>query len=269
MDQDIHDHYNSKIEFDRLKTGPSQLEFFRTCEIIHRYIPTPPATVYDIAGGPGVYSDWLARLGYHVHLVDAVSAHIEEALALSKRNQFTIVSATVGDARKLTYKDESADAVLFLGPLYHLTEREDRITALCEVYRVLRTGGVLFAAAISRWASLLDGVFRNLVSDPEFRLILKQDLEDGQHRNPTERLDYFTTAYFHRIEDLEHEISSAGFKVEETFGLEGPSWLLPDFNQRWENPEARQHLIDAARAVEAEPSIRSISAHLLTVATKE
>ena len=80
-------------------------------------------------------------------------------------------SATLGDARKLAFPDRSADAVLLLGPLYHLTERADRLAALREARRVLRPGGVVFAAAISRFASLLDGLARDLLDDPDFRPI--------------------------------------------------------------------------------------------------
>ena len=65
--------------------------------------------------------------------------------------------ATVGDARDLAEPDESADAVLLLGPLYHLPARDDRMKALAEAHRVLRPGGFLAAAAISRYTFLLPG----------------------------------------------------------------------------------------------------------------
>jgi len=52
-------------------------------------------------------------------------------------------------------------------------------------------------------------------------------LEDGQHRNDTEDLSYFTTAYFHRPEELVQELESAGFQDARVFGVEGPGWILP------------------------------------------
>jgi len=45
--------------------------------------------------------------------------------------------------------------VLLLGPLYHLDDA-GRASALEEAHRVLRPGGLLAAAAISRWAALID-----------------------------------------------------------------------------------------------------------------
>ena len=136
--------------------------------------------------------------------------------------------------RELAFADESADLLLLLGPLYHLVDAEDRHKALCEAARVLRHGGILIAAAISRWASLLDGLARDLLVDPAFTKIVEQDLRDGQHRNPTPRLDYFTTAYFHRPEDLRSEVEQAGLSVEGLYGVEGPGWMLPDLDERLE-----------------------------------
>ena len=62
----------------------------------------------------------------------------------------------VGDARQLNREVQSVDVVLLLGPLYHLTERSARIGALREAHRILRYGGIIFAAGISRFASTLD-----------------------------------------------------------------------------------------------------------------
>jgi SAM-dependent methyltransferase len=159
--------------------------------------------------------------------------------------------------------------VLLLGPLYHLTDREERLLALREVYRVLRSGGVMFAAAISRYASALDGVARDLFADHRFGAIVQQDLEHGQHRNDTDKWDYFTTAYFHRPEELQVEVVSAGFNCQGVFGLEGPGWILSDFDQRWAATRKRENLLRVARALEREVSIVGLSAHLLAVGTKE
>ena len=95
-----------------------------------------------------------------------------------------LAGAQVGDARRLPYGDASADAALLLGPLYHLTDRGDRLTALSEARRVLRTGGLVAAAAISRFASTFDGLARGFLADPRFEHVVERDVHDGQHRNP-------------------------------------------------------------------------------------
>ncbi len=95
--------------------------------------------------------------------------------------------------------------------------------------------------------------------------MVERDLRDGQHRNPTGRLDYFTTAFFHHPRELEAEMREAGLAVEAVFGIEGPGWLLPDVDARWADPARRARLLAAARAVEREPSLLGASAHLLAL----
>src|SRR5207248_4341704 len=104
------------------------------------------------------YALWLAQKGYAVHLLDVMPVHIEQARAASEQSATPLASLRVGDARELPFADSSADLVLMLGPLYHLTERDDRIRVLQEARRVLRSGGWMVAAAISRFTSTLDGL---------------------------------------------------------------------------------------------------------------
>jgi SAM-dependent methyltransferase len=147
-------HYGTGYERDRLSGGTSRIEFARTKELLQRFLPPSPATVLDVGGGPGAYATWLAGRGYRVHMVDAVPLHVEQA-AERARGSFTV---EVGDARRLEHEDSIFHAILLLGPLYHLTERVDRVRALAEAKRVVRPGGVVVAAAISRFASLFDGL---------------------------------------------------------------------------------------------------------------
>jgi SAM-dependent methyltransferase len=177
-----------------------------------------------------------------------------------------LASLSIADARRLPQADGSAAAVLVMGPLYHLTSAADRATALREAFRVLAAGGTIVAAAIARYASALDGLARKLSIDPRFAKIRDRDLADGQHRNDTDNLDYFTTAYFHRPDDLRSELEQAQFRGVTVLGVEGPAWMLADFDARWDDPALRKDLLDVARALEAEPSVVGISAHLLVSA---
>src|SRR4029079_14002228 len=142
--------------------------------------------------------------------------------AADARPGAVLASADVGDARALPLSDASADAVLLIGPLYHLPERADRLRALVEARRVCRPGGVIIAAAISRFASMLDGLRGGYLEDPAFAVVAASDLEDGTHRNPTRNPNYFTTAYFHRPEELAAECSAAGIAHDATLAIEGP-----------------------------------------------
>ena len=143
-------------------------------------------------------------------------------LSWSPDGSTLLVASDLPGTRQLDDADESADAVLLLGPLYHLTEREDRIGALQEARRVVRPGGLVAVAVIHRFASLLDGTRRGLLADPRFLGIVKRDLREGQHRNPENVEGWFTTAYFHLPHEICEEVEAAGLTVERLVGVEGP-----------------------------------------------
>lgn len=269
MDDAFAAHYDLGIERERLFSdrGP-RLELARTLELLDRFLPVPPADVLDVGGGPGVYASILARKGYRVELIDVMPLHVEQAQAAAAEQPEARFGARLDDARDLDAADESCDAVLLLGPLYHLTERNDRLQALGEARRVLRPRGVLIGAAISRFASILDGLRQGFLRDPAFAAIVERDLREGQHRNPApaERPDWFTTAFFHHPDELAAEVAEAGLACKAVLGIEGPGWLFPD---NWDEPPQREAVLRAARAVEDEPALRAVSAHLLVVGRKQ
>lgn len=268
--EDMAGFYARDLERDRLARGDGALEFARTTTLLERYLPGPASDVIDVGGGPGRYALWLAARGYRVHLVDPVPLHVEQARSASASQPGKgLASAEIGDARELRLPDESADAVLLLGPLYHLPERDDRIRALSEARRVCRPGGVVIAAAISRFASAIDGLRGGYLTDSAFAGIVAGDLRDGRHRNPTGNPAYFTTAYFHRPEELAAEFDAAGLTHEETLAVEGIAWLLPDLDQWLADDARRGVLLSMLAQLEAEPALMGASAHLLSVARRD
>ena len=267
--EDIAAFYARGLERDRLMSGPGALEFARTTILLDRYLPAPASDVIDVGGGPGRYALWLAERGYRVHLVDPVPLHIEQARSASANQSGRALSgAEIGDARELRFPDESADAVLLLGPLYHLPERDDRIRALSEARRVCRPGGVVIAAGISRFASAIDGLRGGYLTDSAFAGIVAGDLRDGRHRNPTGHPAYFTTAYFHRPEELAAECDAARLTHQETLAVEGIGWLLPDLDAWLADDARRGVLLSTLAQLEAEPALMGASAHLLSVARR-
>ena len=269
LDPDIVRHYVQGVERDRLTTW-GRLEAERTRELLARFLPAAPATVLDVGGAEGAYALPLARDGYAVHLVDPIPSHVEAARTASAAQPARpLASVVVGDARHLDVPDGSMDAVLLLGPLYHLVEAADRRRALTEAHRVLRTGGVLFAAGISRFASTLDGVRSGFLDDPRFEAIVEGDLLDGCHRNPDVdgHPEWFTLAYFHRPEELLDDVRSAGFADAALFAVEGVgAWA--ELDDSFDEPTHRSAILRAIRRVEQEPSLIGASPHLLVVATR-
>ena len=227
-------------------------------------MPPPPATIVDVGGGAGVHALWLAKRGYAAHLVEPVPVHLEQARAASDAQpEAPLASVQLADARELPFVDGSVDAVLLFGPLYHLAERADRLAALGEARRVLRPGGALAAIGISRYAFLLDGLVSGRVFTLPDRLdLVTRSVETGEVAEP------FTTAYLHRPEELAEEVREAGLEVEELLGVEGPGWLLGQFNRTWADERQREILLQLAELVEAERDLVAASTHMLVVARR-
>jgi ubiquinone/menaquinone biosynthesis C-methylase UbiE len=241
----------------------------RTQDIVCRYLSEKPSRILDAGGANGFYSFWLSDMGHEVHLLDPVPLHIEQAKKYSQETGKCLASIQVGEARQLEFENGYFDAVLLFGPMYHITDKKERSEALKEAMRVLCKDGLLFCVGISRYASMLDGFFHNLVEDSRFMEIVNRDLEEGQHRNMTENLDYWTRAYFHEPEELQGEIVEAGFKSSKLIAIDGFGWLLPDFDSKWKSRDYQNLLLQIIRTIEEENSIVGISAHMMVVSSKE
>jgi SAM-dependent methyltransferase len=262
---EIVEHYERDFdESERIERGLSELELVRTREIVERYLPPGRLRILDVGGGPGVHARWLAESGHEVELVDPMPRHVAAAGALADTG--LPVRARAGDARALTEPGDTYDAVLLLGPLYHLTDRADRVTAWREALRVARPGAPVIAATISRFASLFSGLAHDALFDPRFRAIVEQDLATGCHRNDERVDDWFTTAYFHHPDEIAAEVTDAGGEVVALIGVEGLACWERQLADRWEDPTDREVILASARAVESEPTLLGLSAHLLCVA---
>jgi ubiquinone/menaquinone biosynthesis C-methylase UbiE len=247
-------------EADRLvSTADGRLEMVRTQELLRRHLPSPPARVLDVGGGPGTHARWLVEDGYAVHLVDPIPRHVEQARA-------TGASVELGDARNLAADSESYDVVLMLGPLYHLPERADRDRALAEARRVLKPGGLLAVAGINRYASLFEhAAYAHLHKESmkeSIGNILATQIHDGKKA--------FTTAYFHTGGQLRGEVAAAGFVDAEVFGIEGPAWALlaaaeRNTGQSFRESDLFESVLTAARMAEPHSELLAASSHLLAV----
>jgi SAM-dependent methyltransferase len=239
------------------------LELERTQEILQRRLPAGPAVVADIGGGPGRYALWLAEQGDAVLHRDLVELHVAQL----QESAHPAIRAAVGDARDLDLPDSSVEAVLLLGPLYHLSEREDRIRALPEARRVVRAGGPVFIAVISRWAPRLDGVLQERLDEhhPDFLSLLPEVERTGTL--PPVVPDGFV-GYTHRPGELVDEVSEAGLRLDDLVGVEGLPLPASDLQSRVGDPRAWEVVLDSARAIELVPELLGLSPHLIATATR-
>ncbi|MGI9009056.1 MAG: class I SAM-dependent methyltransferase [Streptosporangiaceae bacterium] len=256
-------YYERGEERDRLAAGArGALEFERTTEIVGRHLPAPPALVADIGGGPGRYALWLAGLGYQVEHRDLMPLHVRQLT--ESAGSGGAIGSRVGDARNLDLADASADAVLLLGPLYHLPDLAGRLAALAEARRVVKPGGPVFAAAISRWAPRLDGELRSRLYEP-YPVIreLVPALERTGWLGPLHEGSF--TAYCHRPAQLRRELRAAGLEVAGLVCVEGAAYLLGDLEERQADPRHWQVVLDGARATERVPELLGLGPHLLAI----
>src|SRR4051812_45630440 len=247
----LHEHYELGLEEPRLDQALGSVEFARTLEMAARVLPPPPAVVADIGGGPGRYALELAGRGYSVVHRDLVPLHVEQ-LRAAAGDLAGRIRTEVGDARDLDLDDDGADAVLLLGPLYHLVDREQRLRALREVRRVARPGAPVLVSAISRWAPRLHGYLaERLYERAAFFPELVRVVEESGRLN--DNVPGWFTAYCHRPEQLRDEVVESGLVVEDLVGLEGLSFALGDLAERLAHPPGREGGLGRARGVRPAP----------------
>jgi len=266
----IEQYYAEFPEEERLRSGMGRLEFERTKKILERFMPSPPAVVLDVGGGTGPYSFWLAALGYETHLIDQSERLIQLCRDRVQANAQRpgLRSVELGDARSLAWRDSSSDAVLMLGPLYHLVERTDRVKAIREAHRILRSGGYLFAATISRFASFIAALSEGRLTDETFVPIVEADLRSGHHRNPTDNISFFTDAFFHRNAEIRGELEEGGFSIAGQIPIEGLGCVVRDIEAVWADPPGKEALLNLVAQTDMIDEISGMSFHFMTVGRK-
>ena len=272
--------YNAGIERDRLRTGIGLIEFERTKEILLEKLPKPPAVIYDIGGAYGEYAWWLASLGYEVHLFDLSETNIAMSAELATEYPgVTLASATVCDARSIPRTDRSADAVLLMGPLYSITEYEERILAIKESCRLLKDDGLLFSAALTPYSVLVprlacyhvDGrISGRELDDPAVLSIIERALEDGCYINPEKKIaSGLGSTHLHTAKALREELSMGGFDTATVHGVMGGAWLAPNLDELLANDETKAVLMKTVRMLDTHEEIIGLSGHLLAVSRKK
>ena len=262
IDEQVRRHYELHDEAQRLwQPGLGTLTRLRTWDIFDRHLP-PSGRVADVGGGPGTHARHLAERGYEVVLVDPLPRHVEQA---ARTGAAAGVSCLLGDARALPLPDASAEAVLMLGPLYHLVEASDRGRALAEALRVLRPGGRLVAEAITRHAWIVDAASQGLLGQEGIWETFELNLRCGLSNDPQRVGEGVFWGYFHRPDELAAEVGQAGFGDVRLLAVEGFAGLLGNLDELLKQPD---RLLRAIRLTECEPSMLGVSAHVVAVAAK-
>ncbi|MBE6936214.1 MAG: class I SAM-dependent methyltransferase [Ruminococcaceae bacterium] len=279
IDETVLAGYNAGIERNRLRTGIGILEWERSKEILLEHLPQPPAVIYDIGGAYGEYAWWLASLGYEVHLFDLSETNICMSAELaSEYPGITLAAAEVCDARRVPRPDRSADAILLMGPLYSITEYDERILAIQESHRLLKKDGLLFSAALTPYSILIprivtyhmdDEIRSTQLDQPAVLSAIRRALSDGCWENPGRSLTKgLGSSHLHTARALREELSQGGFRTASVHGVMGGAWLAPNLDALLEKETGKALLLETIRMLDQHEEIIGLSGHLLAVSKK-
>ncbi|MGP8078979.1 MAG: class I SAM-dependent methyltransferase [Dehalococcoidales bacterium] len=260
-------------EWDRLKRPDDGfVEYAVTRKMLSKYLK-PKSRILDIGGGPGRYAMWLAKHGHRVVLADLSP----ELLAIARTKlaeagvMDNIKEIIEADACDLSHwQDNSFDAVLSLGPFYHLIEAGDREKALAELRRVLKPQGVAFVALMPRY-----GFIRRSLAIPDERRHLTQPefvarvLEQGVFINDIP--GRFTDGYGVRPEKVPAFFAQRGFTKQTLLAAEGIvgdlQRILSELEQS--DPATYQATLDIILKTADDPGILGTASHVLYIGKKD
>ena len=263
---DIQSYYNDAAESELTRLERHQLECDITWRYLEKYLPST-GTVLDIGAGTGEYTLELGRRGYTVMAVDLSPTLLEICQRrVSEEGLEGKVTFLVADARDLAdVAGSDFDAVLFMGPLYHLVLEEDRKTALREASNKLKPGGVVFSSFISRYGilgDLLKKIPQWIENQSEVRSIMEQGKDpDGMHRGGFR-------GYFAEISEMAPLHEEIGFKTLVVAGIEPAISADDESYNRLDKPR-RKLWLDLLYEISTEESIIAASRHLLYIGVKE
>ncbi len=169
------------------------------------------------------------------------------------------------DARDLSrWPAASFDAVLALGPFYHLPDLQDRERALAEIVRVTAPGGLVATAWMPRWSLLRRTLAiadeRDRLTDPAF---VDGLLDRGEYTNA--HRGRFTHAHGTDPARLPQELAEAGLRTVVLASTDGFANGLHDAVDalRTQDPPRYEAVLDLLARTATDPSLLGTAGHLL------
>ncbi len=262
---DITGFYNAEAENEHTRLERHQLEYDLTWRYLERYLP-PAGTLLEIGAATGRYTLGLAQHGYQVTAVDLSEVQLERnRQRLAEAGLADRVRLVAADARDLRALPETGfDAVLLMGPLYHLVLEDDRKLALRNAFDRLKPGGVIVSAFISR-LGILGDLVKNVTGWIEHHDEVRSVMSIGRDPEHLERGAF--RGYFARTGVIAPLHEAIGFESVVLVGVE-PAISADDASYNRLEGEQRRLWLDLLDEVSTDPSILGASRHLLYVGRK-
>lgn len=264
MSDAVRRYYDEHADTEWHRLASDRVEHALTTRALREHLSPPPARLLDIGGGPGRYSIELAQQGYAVTLADISRAELDLARARATEQSVELQAVVEADARDLgQFAGDSFDAVLMLGPLYHLLDERDRHLAVREALRVLRPGGVLFAAFITRYAVLRFWAKYDPTRPAADTARYEAHVETGEVRDNFG----FTDIYLARPAEVTPFMESCGLRTLDLIGVEGVISMIREKVDALDG-EQWEWWMDLNYRLGRDPSTHGGTEHLLYVGRK-
>lgn len=262
----IIDYYEKYDEENRLTTDNARkLEGITTTRLLDKHLGKD-GTILDLGAGAGYYTFYYADRGYSVVSTDLTPKHVRLIGERVERERYERVAVEQADATDLSrYPADSFDAVLCLGPLYHLTDPLAQHACIRECFRVLKPGGLLAAAYVNRLF-----LFPHLVKQESSFLTeswVDRILLQGKLRSQDEGC-FWTDAYFHTPDEAEALFREEGITILEHAASDGVGILMRD-TLNGLSEEQFKLWTDYHLRTCSEPSLLGLSNHGLLIGRKE
>jgi ubiquinone/menaquinone biosynthesis C-methylase UbiE len=261
---EVERYYDENADLEWRRLSQDRTEFALTLRALDEHLPAGKLRILDVGGGPGRYAIELARRGHLLTLADFSARELDLARVNVEAAGVQLEAICKADARDLSrFADSSFDAVLLLGPLYHLLEASDRERAVREARRILKDGGTVFAAFITRYA-----VLRFWARYDPTRIAgdwskYERQLADGRVTD-----NYgFTDIYLSHPTEVSPFMTSAGFSQLDLIGCEGVISMIRDKVDRLPGDDWERWM-DVNYRLGKDPSTHGVTEHLLFVGRK-
>jgi SAM-dependent methyltransferase len=265
---DIHDiqiYYENSVEGEDSRLERHQLERDITWLYFEEYLPKS-GNILEIGAATGVHTYWMAQRGYKITAIDLSQNELDfNKNRLAEHDFQHNVETRVRDARDLGDLPENGfDAVLLMGPLYHLVQELDRKLAVEQAVRRLKPGGIFFSSHISRFGilgDLLKNVTGWIEEQDEVHSIIELG-RDPENYHPGEFRGYFST-----LEEIAPLHEQAGLETIVIAGVE-PAISADDQSYNILEGKRRQLWLDLFYSISRVPSMIASSRHILYIGRK-